>query len=262
MTNFDGTAGGGGRVAIAAQSLSLPRANITALGGAYIPSGAGAPPKPERSGTAGTVYYKTAGQTYGDLVVDNGTTPLAASRYTTLIGVSWGRVTQTGSDFVRAAASSFPSPDQLRGIRMFVAGDRTKTWPITGNDAQKLTLDVSANANTAQVGNIVRGLYKFDSVTLNNARIDTPDYIETTGTLDPSLVLQGNDGPPAVNTALIGPLAGASGVSGAAGSVVDDDRPVIVTIINVNSGNRSPRSPGRTARSPWPSTDRSAIRCS
>src|SRR5213075_1146195 len=120
-------------VAILAGTLSVNRTKITATGADYFQG------QPAVS-SAGTVYYRIGNQPYGDLVIDNG--GVISSRYTSLLGVGYAHVTEAGSNYVKDANAAFLAPDQLRGIRIFLGGDQSKTWPILSNDTKKVTVDV------------------------------------------------------------------------------------------------------------------------
>src|SRR5204862_6130033 len=150
------------------------------------------------------------------------------SRYTSLLGVGYAHVTEAGSNYVKDANAAFLAPDQLRGIRIFLGGDQSKTWPILSNDTKKVTVDVTTNALTASVGQIFRGLFRFDALTVHNQKVDTTDFIVAGNAIDPASVFQGNLAPPAVNTALIGAATSGSGVIGQPGAVSDPDLPITI----------------------------------
>lgn len=223
------TAGaGGGRIALYSNALTLNRNLITAKGGLVAND-------TNRSGAAGTLFLKQTAQANGALVVDNGAT--VTTRPTTLSGVGFAEATSTGAAFVTDSAAKFLAPDQLRGIRLVVNGNRTITWPIVANDATKLTLDVTASALGAQSGDILRGLYRFDAITLRNATLDSTDFIETLTAADVdavSTVINANDGAPRIDRTKVTlqTTAGGYSVSGSAGAVSDPDTPVTLTARN------------------------------
>ncbi len=119
----NGGAGGGGRIVIDYEAMSLPRANVTAAGGT-----AGTV---KQRGAVGTIYLKGASQANGDLIIDNVTTPVP--RATILPAAGMGTITSVNSstggvpDRITDSAASFPSPNMLAGHRLFFAGDRSKT---------------------------------------------------------------------------------------------------------------------------------------
>src|SRR5205085_2776025 len=130
----------------------------------------------------------------------------------------------------------------LRGIRAFVNHDRTKTWPITANDDKLLRLDVSSQPVIAQVGQSLRGLYKFDTLKLRNAKLDSIDVVDVTAPVDKdaaSAILGSNLAPPVLNPSLISLVTTPTGsaVIGTAGAVSDLDVPIAVFATNTATGN-------------------------
>ncbi|HEX2832542.1 MAG TPA: Ig-like domain-containing protein [Thermoanaerobaculia bacterium] len=233
------TGAGGGRIALYFDTLSLDRNGITAKGGAIAND-------TNRSGAAGTIYFKQTAQPNGDLVVDNGTT--ATTRTTTLIGVGFAEATSIGSNFVTDTNAAFLAPDQLRGIRVIANGNRTTTWPIVSNDATKLTLDVTGNALAAQSGTLLRGLYRFDTIQLRNATLDSADFIEPLAPPDAdasSTVIAANDGAPLLDRTKIAlqSTAGGFSINGTAGAVSDPDAPITLTARNERTALQFTKTP-------------------
>jgi hypothetical protein len=230
--NINGASGGGGRVAIYYDTLSIPSTKISAaaLQSSSI-TGAGAP---------GTVYLKRNADADGDLTVDNlGRT---TNRFTPLTAVGYATITDFGSDFVKDASAQFLAPDQLRGVRTVVNYDRTKSWPVTSNDDKTLRLDVSNTPLAAQNGQPLRGLYRFKSVKLRNANLDTIDLFESAAPIDkdaPSTIIGNNQAPPLLNAALIALQAVPTGsaIMATAGGVTDPDTPIVLTATNTRTGN-------------------------
>jgi hypothetical protein len=155
--------------------MALSRALVTGAGGI-----GGSPDN--RRGAPGTVYLKRDAQTYGELIVDNGTTTTAQS--TVLTSVGSGTITSVSIDTIGDASASFPIPNLLTGNRVYVNGDKSVLWPTRSNTATALTLDVSANALTAQVGQPYAGLYRFDAIRLRNAKVLSGDVIESLSPID------------------------------------------------------------------------------
>jgi hypothetical protein len=175
--------GGGGRVAIyytGSSGLALTRTKITAAGGVGTNS--------TRSGAPGTVYLKRNDQANGELIVDNGT--VATLKTTPLTSVGSGVITSVSSstggaaDTITDTSAAFPNPNLLSGNRIYVNGDKSVLWPTRRNTATALTLDISANALTAQVGQPYSGLYRFDTLRLRNAKLVSVDAVESLTPID------------------------------------------------------------------------------
>jgi hypothetical protein len=227
------TAGGGGRIAIYYQTLTLDRTKITAAGG--LSTG-----NPTRTGAAGTIYFKQTAQAFGDLTVDN--LGRSTIKSTGLSGVGYATITDLGTDFLKDATAQFLAPDHLRGVRAVVNYDRTKSWPILSNDNKILRLDVTGQPLVAETGQLIRGLYKFDNVKLRNAKLDTIDLLEVTNPIDkdaPSSVVGNNQARPLLNASLISLQSTPTGaaVVGSAGAVTDLDTPITAIATNTVTGN-------------------------
>jgi hypothetical protein len=176
--------GGGGRVAIyytGNTGLGLNRTLITAAGGS-----GGSPSS--RVGAAGTIYLKRDTQPNGELIVDNGTNVTPQS--TVLTPVGGGLITSVtssiggASDTIGDANAAFPIPNLLSGNRVYINGDKSLLWPVSGNTATALTFNVAANALNATVGQTYNGLYRFDTLKLRNAKLSSADEIESLTAVD------------------------------------------------------------------------------
>jgi len=182
-SNFLG--GGGGRVAIyysGTAGMALSRGLITAAGAA-----AGNPVN--RDGGPGTVYLKRDTQPYGELIIDNGSVTTTTQK-TVLTSVGTGTITSVSSssggaaDTIGNTSASFPVPNLLSGNRIYLNADKTVLWPVRTNAATALTLDVSAAALTAQVGQTYTGFYRLDALRLRNAKVVSVDTIESLTPID------------------------------------------------------------------------------
>ncbi|MCU1228830.1 MAG: LamG domain protein jellyroll fold domain protein, partial [Acidobacteria bacterium] len=223
----NGASGAGGRVALYYNALTVPAANITVTGAA---SAAG----DNRTGAAGTLFLKSASQTYGSLFVDNGA--LISSAKTTLTSVGNHVATQVSANSVTDSAASF---ETLTGIRLAFSYDVSKSWPIVANNRTTATVTPDA-AFQPVVGTPFRGLYRFDRVTLVNARVETDDVLisETPLSRDAaSTLVSGNIAPPSINVAAIHIAGGTLGQSviGSAGAVADPDAPLTLLITNTRT---------------------------
>jgi len=181
-SNFLG--GGGGRIAIyysGTTGMSLNRALITAAGGA-------APGVTTRNGAPGTIFLKRDTQPNGELIIDNGS--VATPQKTVLTSVGSGTITSVSSstggaaDTIGNTSAAFPVPNLLTGNRIYLNTDKSVLWPVRTNTATALTLDVSANALTAQVGQTYTGFYRLDALKLRNAKVVSADAIESLTPID------------------------------------------------------------------------------
>ena len=224
------TAGGGGRVAIYYQTLTLNRANITASGG---PNCCG----PAFQGAAGTIFLKSSAQTLGDLLVKNGT---VTNQATPLNAVGFHTVSSFTPNSVTDSAAAFPTSNGLAGINLILNNDATKWWPILSNDTKSITVTPDANFTPAN-GNPFRGLYRFDSLTLTNANFESFDLVQLGTPVikdSASNYWPGNVAAPVVNASMIRIDTTAIGptIIGSSTAVTDSDQPVVVTVTNKRTG--------------------------
>jgi len=231
-TGNSNAAGGGGRIALYFNSNSIPTAKITALGGTATST--------QRTGAAGTVFLKPSAQTFGDLIVDNG--GRATLTKTPLVSININSATAFSANSISNSAASFMAPNHLAGEYLIFGNDTSKAWPITANAANSITVTPDANFTPAN-GTIFRGLFQFNSLTVKNAGVQTPDLMRltvspanvdaTTGSL-----VTGNLSAPALDLSkiTIQPSATGASVVGAAGAVADPELPIKVTVANVQTG--------------------------
>ncbi len=160
-------AGGGGRIAVYAQSLTLDRAKITAAGGLYTSNST-------RTGAAGTVYIETGGA--DELIADNLERP--ALNPTTLATIGTGTVVSVSGDVLTLSA---PVPEHIEGSRIELGGT---SYAITARTATTVTVP---GATGIAAGAAYQGLWRFDRVTargqatVETAGLETP-LITTTST--------------------------------------------------------------------------------
>ena len=110
-----------------------------------------------------------------------------------------------------------------------------------------LTLDVTTRAHRAN-RRLLRGLYRFDAITLRNATLDSPDFIET---LTPanvdgvSSVIAANDGAPRIDRTKVTLVTTAGGfsITGTAGAVIDPDTPITLTARNERTALQFTKTP-------------------
>jgi Bacterial Ig-like domain/F5/8 type C domain len=222
------TTGGGGRIAIYYQTSTISRSNITAAGGS-----AGSALS---RGAAGTIYLKRPDQPNGELIVDNASWPVA--RATTLTAIGAGTITAVEADRMTASAAAFEAPNILAGLRLFVNGDRTKTWLVKANEAKSLTVDVSAAPFTTAAGQSYRGMARFDSVRLRYSVLTSRDVIDALSIdKDGASTLTYDESAPSFAAALKSQIVVSSVVAGdfvvgPAGAVSDPDTPVKLTATN------------------------------
>ena len=225
-------AGGGGRVALYFNSNSIPAAKITALGGTSNST--------QRTGGAGTVFLKPSGQTFGDLIVDNG--GRATVTKTPLVSVNINNTTAFTAASVTNGVASFLGPNHLAGEYLIFGNDTSKAWPIVANTATAITVTPDANFTPAN-GTSFRGLFQFNSLTVKNANVQTPDLVRLTNSpaaVDQSTatLVTGNAAPPAIDLSKITIVPNATGASvvGTAGAVTDPEPPIRVTVADVQTG--------------------------
>ena len=143
-------AGGGGRIAVYAQSLEIDPLKITAAGGLYANNST-------RTGSAGTVYLRTAGN---ELVADN--LDRVAARPTALPALGTGNVTAVDG---ATLTLSNAVPEWIEGAHLELldaAGAVVASEVIVARTATTVTL---ASAVNAAVGNSYRGAWPFARVT-------------------------------------------------------------------------------------------------
>ncbi|HXA17287.1 MAG TPA: Ig-like domain-containing protein [Thermoanaerobaculia bacterium] len=211
--------GGGGRLAIysvGSTGMGVTRTNITSSGGSAQTSG-------NRQGAAGTVYFKRSDQSYGELIVDNGTNP--TTNPTPLTSVGSGVITSVTSstggaaDTIGDSNAHFATPNLLTGTHVYVNGNKSVFWTITSNTSTTLTLDVSTTPLTAQTGQAYSGIVRFDSVQIANAKVTSADPVDaatpiTGGTITasstttPAAITEGTEGTPSSTTTGTGGAAG------------------------------------------------------
>ncbi|MDQ6799844.1 MAG: Ig-like domain-containing protein, partial [Acidobacteriota bacterium] len=213
--------GGGGRIAIYFAGLTLPRANLSATGAA-----------------AGTLYLKSSSQPFGDLIVDN--KGLATTGKSGLTGVGISTTTSSTANTITDTSGQFAAPDVLIGVHLISGSDTSRSWPIVANDSKTITISPDA-AFIPQTGALFRGLYRFDSVMIRNANLETVDLLQVGAPIDKdpgSTLVTGNLGPPIVSSALISIAPSALGfaVVGRAGAAIDPDKPVTATARNSRTG--------------------------
>ncbi|MEO7975278.1 MAG: Calx-beta domain-containing protein, partial [Thermoanaerobaculia bacterium] len=174
LVEANGALGGaGGRIAMLSTSLSTDLGSrVRAWGGQRV----GASFNATHQGAAGTVYMKRAGDSYGELVVDN--RGLVSAQWTELPAVGEGIVDSVTADSLTDVEADFRS--SLVGVELQVNGDPGLTWPIAAHahHGQTLTVDVSGHPFTGQAGDVYSGLYRFDRVrVLGAAKVRTRDAV-------------------------------------------------------------------------------------
>jgi cysteine-rich repeat protein len=182
-----GGAGGGGRIAIIGYetldgSFALPTAltRILARGGDVSSTSAS---YDHMRGGAGTVHLRSAGQTWGDLIIDNGDLVTKAGT-TPLIDVGAGPVTAlTATRLTDAAAAWWPGrhvgglllPRYPQGSATTLGDD--VSFPIVANTATVLTVDPGGGPDllaVTAVGASFRSFFAFDNLEVRGrARVST-----------------------------------------------------------------------------------------
>ena len=171
--DFGYGAGGGGRVALYAGSVSgFSAAQVLAQGGALRNDGGFAPP--------GTLLWNVGGETFGDLVLDAGTRPDGSVRPvmpTPLPALGAGALAHlvaggTGGADAWASASAAFTPEWVGATMdlLDAAGDLLGSFQVTRLDAGGRALLAGAGAVAGATGagaaTSYRGAYHFDNVRL------------------------------------------------------------------------------------------------
>lgn len=107
---------------------------------------------------------------------------------------------------------------------------------IVLSDGTNATVKLTGAANL-QSGDVLRGIYRFDTMDVKNARVFTEDLLDVTPVLDAtSTITKGNAAIPVVSPAAITIASGLHGpvLTGAANAATDGDAPVVVTARNTN----------------------------
>ena len=156
------TCGGGGRVAVEyaflggeGDDLNGTR-NITAAGGH-----GGVP------GSAGTVWLKRAGQTHGDLYLDENLAGGTSSLWTPLPCLGFGTVRGLTADTLCTDGGVALFPNALIGLRINPNLNQARTFEVIANDSTSVTVRVEGGVRltaVAAVGDPYAALYRFDNV--------------------------------------------------------------------------------------------------
>ncbi|MEK7369085.1 MAG: hypothetical protein AABZ62_05415, partial [Planctomycetota bacterium] len=166
--------GGGGRIAIYYDSLSLPTTNIIASGGKSTQY---TNQYPQYNGGAGTVYLKNKTVQYGDLIIDNRnigvwdySTPLRSLGLGVITDITANSLTNSNSLWI---------PGSLRGHKVNPNMNQDKIFTIVDNDAATLYIDDQAEGDlrlAAAIGDMYTGIYPLNSLNImGKARVSSLD---------------------------------------------------------------------------------------
>jgi hypothetical protein len=229
--------GGGGAIAIAYTSGSVPW-TLTAKTGT---SNNGT----TKVGGAGSLYLSGPQATYGDLVIDNGGLTGQSTNLPSL-GAGAAVAGTAGATLVTDRTVNIPAYFVSHWVEIRNAAGAVKgTWRIGSTDAvnaKKITLTPNASETIdLQVGDIWRGIYRFDHVTVTGATVSTADRLDSTNApqlLNGATIVGNNQGAPLVVPAKITLSAGALApqMTGSAGAVSDSDQPIVVFAQNATTG--------------------------
>ncbi len=190
---------------------------------------------------AGTLYVKTSGSTYGDLIVDQGGASGKPVGLTPLPAIGQGTVetvTDDGADAWIVPTAADRDFD-LGVVGMWVRIDGTDYRVTAQQDRRTILLEGAAGRISA--GQTYQGVYKFDSVTVHGgAQLLLGDPLEGEPTdvdADSQLILY-NEGAPAIDPTRISITAhdGAFWVAGEAGALMDPDGIGSAEVRNTASG--------------------------
>ncbi|HEV2718851.1 MAG TPA: Ig-like domain-containing protein, partial [Thermoanaerobaculia bacterium] len=188
---------------------------------------------------AGSIYVKGPSSTYGSLTVDN----KGFTGGITQLPSMGGGVAQSGSS---GATLVTDSPSNVLGffvghwveIADGTTGAVKGDWRIATINAKTVTLAPNGNETiNVAAGDLWRGIYRFDSVTLNGITLNTLDRIDSTNAIvkqGGATIVGNNLAPPAVDLSKISIANGVVGPSliGTAGAVSDPDTPITVIAQN------------------------------
>jgi len=178
-TTYSCGAGGGGRIAVYYDSLTLPQENITAAGGLTLYDG-----NAKVNGGAGTIYLKASSQQYGELVIDNQSVQTRTNS-TPMNPVGRGGIISSTPDSLIASGVKWTS-GALIGLHFKPDINGPLVYRIADNDANVLYIDPADGDLTLSAfpGNQFAGVYNFDSVTVEgNAQVYCPDQLRIFGDL-------------------------------------------------------------------------------
>jgi hypothetical protein len=155
------TAGGGGRIAVYYQSLTLDRTKITAAGGLFGGNST-------RTGAPGTVYLQqvdaTRAKLSDELLIDNN--DRVSVKTTSLASLGTGTVVSASGNVLTLSTAV---PEWIEGSLIEIGGT---SYAIAARTATTVT--VSGTPGVA-AGAAYRGLWKFDQVTARRQGVlDTP----------------------------------------------------------------------------------------
>jgi hypothetical protein len=159
-------AGGGGRIAIRYTSRSGWTGTAHAYGGLLVPNVV----KTTSVGGAGTVFWKGATQTHGDLIVDNQNRTQSFTR-TQLRPVGTGTLTSLTSTVAGTSATSLPISDTgLQGQWLVLKGATLAPFRIVANAASSIGIDAATGDMTAvaAAGDAYQGAIVLDNLTVTN----------------------------------------------------------------------------------------------
>lgn len=162
--------GSGGRIAITYDYLGPfggdfnGTRSITALGG----KGA------NRWGAAGTVLLKHPGQTFGNLILDDAVEGSSATNWIELTTIGFGKITALTDDTLTTDGTTPYQIDGLKGLEVNPNQDQSVTFQVVSNTADTITVDTSKGyrlIDVAQIGDTIKGIYRFDNVTFRRGAI-------------------------------------------------------------------------------------------
>lgn len=155
--------GAGGRVAIYGDMSGFDPARINASAGAW-------------GGGAGTVYLRLPGETYGELIVDNG--GLSGGGRTPLPAVGTGSVTAVVGATFTDSSKTIPYSVVGYTVEFRRAGTLVGAYRVVSQSGVTLTLDAPIEG-TVQAGDAYQGVIKLDKLTLRNtARLYADDILD------------------------------------------------------------------------------------
>ena len=155
--------GGGGRIAVSYGEKDGPGndfddfKSIMSLGG----RGSSAP------GSAGTLWFKQEGQSFGDLYIDDNMEGATSSVYTPLTHLGFGESVDLTEDTLITDGTVVLLPNGLKGMTINPNIDQDETFIVIANTEDTIIVDISGGTSLTEVaapGDTYAGVYRFDNV--------------------------------------------------------------------------------------------------
>ncbi len=232
-----GYRGGGGAIAI---EYSDPDSELAPWVGKLNAQGSSYRSGDNQNSGAGTIWVKGPSATYGTLRIDNtGVVPGQATELPSL-GSGLALSGSSGATLVTDRSASILSYFEGHWVEISGADGTVKgVAQISDIHEDRLTVTLEpegAEALSVAAGDSWRGVYRFDSLSIEDSTLQSHDLLVTT---NPAQITNGtwikaNAAAPLVDPSLMNLQSDASGATivGLAGAVLDEDTPIKVVATN------------------------------